>query len=102
MAKDNAQDTQATDLVLGEHNPFVNQQLTVAQVLADEKDDVLKRIGANREVLRNMATMGYLSPEQATAIREFYPDRPRKSKDENGNGKGETFAAKEVAKNATS
>ena len=84
-------------MVKGEHNPFVNQMLTVAQTLADERDDVLKRIGANRDILRNMNAMGFLSPEQASAIAEFYPVRERKAKDEK---KSESFAAKEVAKNA--
>src|SRR4051794_15040118 len=83
-------DTPSTDakMVKGEHNPFVNQYLAVAQELADEREDVLERIGANRELLRAAARQGYLSTEQADSIRAFYPDRPRKTKDaksENGN-----------------
>lgn len=87
------------EMVKGEHNPFVNQMLAVAQTLADERDDVQRRIGANRDILRNMGAMGFLSAEQESAIVEFYPVRERKGKN-SGNGTGETFAAKEVAKNA--
>lgn len=89
-APTNTPDTPAADaaMVKGAHNPFVNQMLTVAQSLADEREDVGKRINANREVLRNMAAMGFLSDEQGSAIVEFYPVRERKGK--NGDGKADT------------
>lgn len=98
MSKSDTPDAIASaSLAPGEHNPFVNQQLHVARTLADEREDILKRVGANRDVLRNMALMGYLDAEQRDAIEAFYPTRertPRKGKDENA-----TFANKEVAKN---
>lgn len=84
-------------MVAGEFNPFVNQMLGVAQVLADEKAGVIEKIAANREILRNMATQGFLNTEQATAIGEFYPVREHKPKaDKPANL---SHAAKEVAKN---
>jgi hypothetical protein len=59
-----------------EHNPAVNELLQGAQALADEKSDLLKRIGANRDILRNYQTLKIPSAEQWTAINEFY--RPQK------------------------
>lgn len=97
MADAKTTDTTTPTMVAGEFNPFVNQMLGVAQVLADEKAGVIEKIAANRDILRNMATQGFLNTEQATAIGEFYPVREHKPKaDKPAN---ESHAAKEVAKN---
>jgi hypothetical protein len=67
----------------GTENPEVNNLLLIAQALRDEKDDLFVRIGANREILRNYAKLGYLSSEQVDAIGEFYPaHRGGKASDE--------------------
>jgi hypothetical protein len=69
----------------GEHNPFANALLAHAQSLADERDNLVTRIAANRDTLRNLRTQKLMSDEQAAAVEAFYPTRTRKTKtDDNG------------------
>jgi len=68
----------------GEHNPFVHGLLTQAQSLSDElrgEGGLHERIGANRDILRQIKTTGLLSKEQADAIEEFYPVRKARTAD---------------------
>jgi hypothetical protein len=64
----------------GQHNEFVHNLLEQARTLADEKEALYERIGANRDVLRNIAKTGLLSTEQGEAIADFYPERKRGEK----------------------
>lgn len=62
----------------GEHSPLVHGLLEDAQKLSDElrgEGGLHERIGANRDTLRMIAKTGFLSTEQASAVREFYPER---------------------------
>lgn len=52
---------------------FVNEMLETAAELRKEKDALHEKIGANRQVLRNLKTMGKGSEEQRAAIDEWYP-----------------------------
>jgi len=81
-------------LVKGEHNPFVTQMLQAASDLSDEKDALMARIKANREVLRNMKTQGFVDDEQSAAIDEWYPVRERKGK---GSSNGQVAAGDAAA-----
>jgi hypothetical protein len=63
--------------------PYVTTQLEVARDLATEKEDLFKRIDANRSLLRNIKSTGRLSEKQAKAIDLFYPLR-QKGGGENG------------------
>lgn len=65
----------------GEHNPFVHGLLTQAATLREEKEALFKRVGANREALRNAANTGFVSDEQRKAIEEWYPTPVRGGKD---------------------
>lgn len=62
----------------GDHNPFAHGLLEQAADLAKEKEALFKRIGANRDMLRQIKTTGLLSAEQAAAIDEWYPARAKK------------------------
>ncbi len=64
----------------GEYSPYVHALLEDAQELADAKVELLRKIGLNREGLRNQVANKYASPEQAKAVEEFYPTRERKTK----------------------
>lgn len=84
MPPQSKKDEQETPVgpVKGQENPEVNTLLSIAQDLRDQKDEVFASIGANRDILRNYAKMGYLSDEQAEAIAEFYPPHQKKDKAE--------------------
>lgn len=73
----------AAEQKAGEHNAFVHGLLLQAKSLSDElrgDGGLHERIGANREILRQIKTTGLLSKEQAAAIEEFYPVRQVKAK----------------------
>lgn len=60
------------------------QLIEQADELQDEKAALLERIGANREILRNLRKAGLLSDAQAQEVEEVYPtvERKRKSDDD--------------------
>lgn len=66
----------------GAENPEVNNLLSIAQDLRDEKVDLFSRIDANRQILRNYGKLGYLSGEQVSAIEAFYPPHRQKAAEE--------------------
>lgn len=72
-------------MVKGEHNPFANMLLAHARRLDDERTALMEQIAANRDGLRSLRVQGLMSPDQATAVEEFYPTRTRKA-DSNGDG----------------
>lgn len=76
----------------GEHNDAVNDLLSYAQGLRDEKDDLFARIEANRVTLRNYKTMGLLSDKQAEAIDKFYP-KPKRGEAKASDGQPAAAAA---------
>lgn len=59
----------------------VGQLLTIADGLKAEKEQLLKRIGANRDTLRNLALQGAGTPEQQKAITAHYPERKKGAED---------------------
>lgn len=64
--------------VKGEHNALVHGLLEDAEALSEElrgEGGLHERIGANRETLRMIAKTGFLSKDQAKAVKEFYPER---------------------------
>ena len=92
---------QPPDDLPAENIPAVNELLTLAQSLADDKAEVYERITANRTVLRNYQTMKLVSPEQWSAINEFYPPVKRTPKqDESANGDAPAPDAQQPAEDA--
>ena len=77
---------QSAEVKAGEHNPFVHSLLTQAKELDDEKEALYKRIGANRDILRNIKLTGLLSADQAKAVDEFYPLKQKKAAAAESNG----------------
>lgn len=59
---------------------YAARLLDGAKALDTEKEGLQKRIGANRDALRNMATAGDLSADQVKAVEKLYPKRERKGK----------------------
>lgn len=68
--------------VAAQPSPVVDEFLQDAQALEAEKTDLMARINANREILRNLRTAGKANQAQADAIGEFYKDREKKAKDD--------------------
>lgn len=57
---------------------FVESQLDLAESLKVEKENLYARMGANRELLRNLITTGATTEAQATEIDTLYPRKARK------------------------
>lgn len=69
----------------GDHSPLVHGLLEDAEALSEElrgEGGLHERIGANRDTLRMIAKTGFLSKDQAKAVKEFYPERVVKAKTE--------------------
>lgn len=81
-------------------NEFVTRLLNKAEELRTERADVLKRQGANREVLRSVKLTGELSEKQAKAIDLFYPPRD-KGDSSNGDAPADNATGNAPAENAT-
>jgi hypothetical protein len=61
---------------------LVAELFQVAENLADEKVELLARIGANRRSLRDLASQGLLDDTQAALVDEIYPPRERSTVEE--------------------
>ncbi len=55
-------------------NP-IDKALADAKSLQKRKEELFAEIAANREILRNFSTGGYLEPEQVKYVEETYPKR---------------------------
>lgn len=49
----------------------------IAEDLAEERQQTLEKQKANREVLRNLQTMGVLSDKEEALLDDYYPIRTR-------------------------
>lgn len=58
----------------------VGALLDIATKLQSEKSDLLGRIGANRDTLRNLAKQGAGTDEQRKRIADLYPERKKGEK----------------------
>jgi hypothetical protein len=58
--------------------------LTDGDALATEKTQLFERIGANRDMLRNLKKSGKLSDDRVTRIDNMYPERERKPRKKKG------------------
>lgn len=65
-------------------NQFVQDLLTDAQTLRDEKETLLERIDDNRQTLRRIVRTGHVSEKQAAAVKLWYPERQKKENEDNG------------------
>lgn len=70
----------------GDFNQAVNDLLSFAQALRDEKDGLYARIEANRTMLRGYVTQGLCNAEQASAVAAFYPKPKRGESEDTTNG----------------
>lgn len=70
---------------------FADSMIDVAITLRVDSRDHLKRTTANRDLLRNLKTMGVLTATQNTAVDLLYPERTKKVR-ESGAGQGTSTA----------
>lgn len=69
-----------------------------ADALKVEQVKLTERVGANRDMLRQLVTLGMASEEEAAKINELYP--PRVVTEESKAKRAATRAAKSAAENA--
>jgi len=72
------QPQQEQEQAVGGAAEFVEMQLDLADSLKKEKENLYERMGANRELLRNLVTTGMVTEEQAVEIDTLYPRKARK------------------------
>lgn len=71
-------DAPANGQATSPENTWADALLQDATALATEKTTLFERIGANREMLRNLKKTGKLSDDRVKAIDTAYPERERK------------------------
>jgi hypothetical protein len=66
---------------------FIDEMFDDAYELQEQKDALMKKIGANRDVLRKMQTLGKLDAQAEKDLAELYPPRTKKdAEDGDDNG----------------
>jgi hypothetical protein len=63
---------------VSQQDTWADALLTDGDALATEKTQLFERIGANREMLRNLKKSGKLSADRVKRIDTMYPERDRK------------------------
>lgn len=74
-----AQDTPANGQA-STHDAWADSLLQDGDALTTEKTQLFERIGANRDMLRNLKKSGKLSDDRVARIDKMYPERERKRK----------------------